>query len=114
MEKAPGRLLLQDKWEEMARYAYVSLRYIPKSERFTMGAEIRNSIWSGFRLIIRARNVKTRLSVLLTLDEEVKVLLSLFRVSFSLGIIPPKKYQILSEKLVEIGKMLGGWIKSCR
>jgi hypothetical protein len=29
-----------------------------------------------------------------------------------LGLLPMKKYEIVSEQLVEIGKMIGGWLKS--
>ena len=36
------------------------------------------------------------------------------RLSHNLGFLPRKKYEIWSEKVVEIGKMLGGWLKSVK
>jgi four helix bundle protein len=36
----------------------------------------------------------------------------LFRLTYELRIIDQKKYLLLEEKLQEIGKMLGGWIRS--
>jgi hypothetical protein len=108
-------LKIQQKWEDMAEYMYVLLRHIPKSERFTLGAEIRGSVWRGLKLIIRANNTrKDRLSVLHELDSEIKVLQSLIRTGSSLGIVPYKKYEVSSGLLVELGKMLGGWIKYIR
>ena len=38
----------------------------------------------------------------------------LFRLTFELKIIDQKKYIVLEEKLQEIGRMLGGWIKSLK
>ena len=55
---AYGALKIQQKWEDMIKYAYVALRQLPKSERFTLGAEIRAGLWSGFRLIIRANAIR--------------------------------------------------------
>ena len=34
------------------------------------------------------------------------------RLSHDLGFLPLKKYEVWSEKVVEIGKMLGGWLKT--
>lgn len=38
----------------------------------------------------------------------------LLRISFETACIDSKKYQRLAAYLVEIGKMLGGWIKSTK
>jgi len=106
------KLQIYQKWEDMAGYAYVMLRHIPKSERFTLGSEIRSSIWRGLKLIIKANYVYNKRAPLQELDMELKTLLALIRVAYELRIIPTKKYEELSAKLIEIGKMLGGWIKS--
>ncbi|MBW2123229.1 MAG: diversity-generating retroelement protein Avd [Deltaproteobacteria bacterium] len=98
----------------MAGYAYIALRHIPKSERFTLGAEIRSGLWKGLRLIVRANAAKSKLPLLYELDAEIQGLLALIRVARDLKIMPYKKYEILSGKLVELGKMLGGWIKYSR
>jgi len=109
-----AELKIQQKWEDMAQYAYVALRHIPKSERFTLGAEVRQSIWKGLRLIVRANTSRDKRKFLYELDAEIKTLQSLIRTAHSLQIIPDKKYRIWSEQLVELGRMLGGWIKSTK
>lgn len=45
-----GQLKIAQKWEDMAGYAYGALRQFPKSERFTIGAELRECLWKGFVL----------------------------------------------------------------
>lgn len=109
-----GSLKIQQKWEDMTAYAYVSLRQMPKSERFTLGAEIRSKIWAGFQLIIKANAARNKMPFLFELDVEIKTLLALIRVAHGMKIIPFKQYGRLSELLVEIGKMLGGWMKYSR
>ncbi|HAY23406.1 MAG TPA: diversity-generating retroelement protein Avd [Desulfobacterales bacterium] len=100
-----GQLKIAQKWEDMAVYAYGALRQFPKSERFTLGAELRECLWKGLKLIVKANN---------ELDSEIKTMLALLRVAHGLNIIPPKKYELWAGMLVEIGKMLGGWLKYCR
>jgi hypothetical protein len=106
------QLKIQQKWEDMSRYAYVLLRSIPKSERFTLGAEIRDTIWKGSRLISRAAYARNRIPLLLELDAEAKVFQAMIRMGHGLKIVSDKQYRILSEMLTEIGKMVGGWIRS--
>jgi len=108
---AVAELKIQQKWEDMAEYAYVALRHVPKSERFTLGAEIRQCLWRGLRLIVRANASRDKRRYLFELDAEVKTLQALVRTAHKLAILPAKKYRIWSEMLVELGKMLGGWIK---
>lgn len=48
------------------------------------------------------------------MDVELMKLRVYLRLSFRLGFLPSKKYEVWSEKLIEIGKMLGGWIKSVK
>lgn len=46
------------------------------------------------------------------LDVEKEKLLAYLRLAHTLGFLPIKKYEIWCEKAVEIGKMLGGWLKT--
>lgn len=65
-------------------------------------------------LIIRAGDLPKRekLPLLKQASLKVDVLKILFRLLRDLKIIDNKKYLMLEEFLQEIGKMLGGWIKS--
>ena len=107
-------LNIQQKWEDMAQYAYVALRHIPKSERFSLGSELRQCIWKGLRLIVMANSSRDKRRLLFELDAELKTLQALVRTAQSIEILPYQKYKIWSGLLVEIGCMLGGWIKHCK
>ena len=45
-ESVERGLILQQKWEDLSEYVFASiLRDMPKSERFTLGADMRGLIW---------------------------------------------------------------------
>jgi len=107
-------LKILDKAYEATRYAYIALNYFPKSEKFTLAADIRNGFYKVIELIIIANKKHSKLHELFQLDVHLFGLQYKVRLAKDLGFIPFKKYEILSGKLTEIGKMLGGWIKSIR
>lgn len=107
-----NQLKIYQKYYDMLQYLYIALRQFPKSEKFTLAAQIKNSAIKGFRTIIHANKSKNKISKLFELDIELEVLKNLTRLSKDLGFMPLRKYEILSNQLVEIGKMLGGWIKA--
>lgn len=113
-ESAPGSLILQQKWEDLTVYLFSCvLRDMPKSERFTLGADIRAVVWEVeaalVQLSLRAGN---RWALLNTVDVKAKVLLSMVRLGIRVQAIPEKRYEPLSARLVEIGRIVGGLKKT--
>jgi hypothetical protein len=97
---------------QMIGYGHIALRQFPKKETHVLGAEIRTSMLRVHRLIITVSKRFHKKTTLTELDIEVTVLQRLVRLAKELMYIDIKKYQIWSAFIVEIGKMLGGWIKS--
>lgn len=93
-------------------YGYQALKQFPKHETHVMGAEIRNTMISLLRLIITAFKRYHKKTTLTDLDIELSLLKRHVRLAKDLRYIDLKKYKIWSDKLVEIGKMLGGWIRA--
>ena len=104
--------MIKRKIEDAIAYAFQALTHFPKSERFTSAAEIRALFLRILSLTVRANKTRRRLPLLYDIDVELDVLRSLVRVSQSMGYLPFKKYEQISLHLAEIGRMLGGWIKS--
>jgi len=52
-----------------------------------------------------------KLPILIDIDTELEVFRSFVRLSFQLKFVSMKKYEILSRKINEVGRLLGGWIK---
>jgi len=107
-------LIVKQKTEDMIAYGYVALRQFPKAERHVLSQEVRQSMWRLLRLIIVCHRKYYKKTTLQDLDVELDVLRAQLRLAQSLGYLPMTKYEIWSKHLCEIGRMIGGWIKSTR
>lgn len=106
-------LILQQKWEDLAAYVFAHvLRDMNKSDRFTLGADMRALIWQVEAALVQvALRHGDRRQQLYLVDAKAKILLAMVRLGIRLGSIPEKRYEQVSAKLVEIGKIVGGLIK---
>lgn len=105
-------LKILQKTQDMIEYGYVALRQYPKSERHTLAAETKRSMYELLRLIIRANKRYYKKTTLQDIDIELDNLRYLLRLANNLGFLPFKKYENWSRGVNEIGKMLGGWLKA--
>lgn len=97
---------------DMMVYAYGALSQYPKSEKFALVTDIKRSMDTLLSRCIEAQKKYYKKTTLQDMDVEVMKLRAYIRLSKSLGYLPMKKYEIWAGMLVEIGKMLGGWLKS--
>lgn len=107
-------LKILQKTYDMILYGYIALVQFPKSEKHVLSAEIRNSMYKVLELIIVTNKKYYKKTTLQELDVEVEKLRLLIRLSKDLKFLPAKKYEVWSRFLVEIGRMIGGWIKSSK
>ena len=87
-----------------------------KDSRYTIGAKIDNLFLDTIENTIKAGNSDKLEKQIFLKQSSVKLdLLKFFlQISWEIKCLDDKKYIKLSEKLNEIGKMLGGWIKSLK
>ncbi len=89
---------------------------MPKKDKYTLGEKTQRATLDLIELLIEAgyqekfkkRAILDRAAVKLDL---IKLIV---RLGQDLKAIPTNKYLSLEEKLQEIGRMLGGWIKSLK
>lgn len=98
----------------MILYAYPALAQYPRSEKHTLAASIKHTMDDMAKLIIRANKEQRKLEWLRQLDASLELLRTQVRLSHDLGFLPNKRYEVWSGHLAEIGKMLGGWIRSTK
>ncbi len=99
---------------DMIIYGNVCLKEFPKHEKHVMAASIRSSMHRLLELIVRANKKYHKKTTLQDIDVELELLRTYIRVAADPKIkyLPIKKYENWSKLLNEIGRMLGGWIKS--
>lgn len=105
-------LKILQKTFDMMEYAYLALAQYPKGERFALCADIKRCMDTILERIIEANKKYYKKTTLQELDVEIEKLRAYIRLSYKLGFLPLKKYDVWSGMVDEMGRMLGGWIKS--
>ena len=107
-------LAIQQKVEDMILYGNQALLGFPRAERYALAADIRQSMYTLYRLIIAANKKYYKKTTLQDADVELAALRGFIRLAANrdLRYISMHKYEVWSKKLDEIGRMLGGWIKA--
>lgn len=108
------KLAVQQKWEDLADYLYSCvLRDMPKSERFTLGADIRTCVWAVHAALVKlSLRLGSRSSLLDFADAQAKSLASMISLGIRIGAIPSRRQEPVAMKLEEIGRMIGGLKKA--
>lgn len=108
----PNELIILQKVEDMATYAYHCIEQFPKSHKFTLGERLQILLEEIMVLIITCNKRYHKKTTLQDLDIRLDTLRSFVRIAKSLKVLPFHKYEHWSELNDEIGRLLGGWIKS--
>ena len=109
-------LKIYQKYLELIYYSNDIVRKYPKSERFSLVNEIKNSLYVGLRNLmyaIKSYNKQDKLKYLNEFDINLNLLKVLVRLSYKYQFITMQNYQSWSNLLTDICNMLGGWITSC-
>ena len=100
---------------DLYREVYLAVEKMPKKDKYSLGQKIEQSNLDLIELLIGAGSNKTK--KLLYLEKaaiKLDLLKLLIRLAEEIKAIPTKKYLHLQEIIQEIGKMLGGWIRSTK
>jgi four helix bundle protein len=97
------------------RELYLTVEKMPKKDKYTIGQRLSNTTLDLLEILIAASNTKPEKSAFLN-NASVKLdfLKIIIRLAEEIRALDQKKYLKLEGNLQEIGKMLGGWIRSTR
>jgi len=87
---------------------------IPRSKRYSLGGKIENIILNMLEITVTANMRKERKDLLNSISENLESLRILFRAMKDLKYININSYEYGSKELTELGKILGGWIKTAK
>ena len=109
---AKEEFLLLRKVQDMMIYGYPILSRFPKVEKFSLAADIRSCMDQLLELTITEEKKYTKKTTLENMDICNEKLQIYLRTAMELKYISVHSYGVWIAKLVEIGKMIGGLIKS--
>lgn len=85
----------------------------PKNERFRMAKRLEDSAFKFYELLIETtRTTKRKRQFLIKADIELEKLRLFVRMSQQKKLTSHSQYRFISGALIEIGKLLGGWLKT--
>jgi len=83
----------------------------PKSQRFVLAKRVQDTILDLYELIVRARRVADRGTVLFQADLKLEQWRLYWRLCQDLKFITPGQYEHGARMVDEVGRLLGAWIK---
>lgn len=97
---------------EHIRWFAGKINKYPRKYKFSIGDRLTNNQLDILELLIEARyQARKRPQALRRANIQLEKLRYLIRLSRDLQCISSREYSFASEKLLEIGKMVGGWEK---
>ena len=91
-----------------------SLPSFPKTQRYTLGQRIEQTILDLLELLFSIPLAANRLTLLKRMSVKTDLLKTLLRLAKDTRSLPTGRYLELQAILQEIGKMLGGWIRATK
>jgi four helix bundle protein len=107
-------LKIKQKCEDMIKYGYIALRQFPKSEKFSLAQDIKRTMFGLLEQIIRANRSRDKRETIYAIDTELEILRTQVRLAMELQFLPFAKYEVWGGNLAELGRMIGGWVKSIK
>lgn len=119
---------LNRKFVEFAKLMNVYLNHFPKHEKYGLAQQIRNCAYDMYALLIEAQKRYHKKTTLTQLDVKHEQLRMMVNLAHDLGYFAfrsgeavedadrgaAKRFMALSRMVDELGRMIGGWIKSER
>ena len=101
---------------EVSLWLFRKINSFPKKQRFVLGQQIQNTSLEILKEIIRGNNEKDaaeKLRHLKEINTQLEILRSLLQLSCELKFMNAKSLGFIVSQIDEVGRMLGGWMKSC-
>jgi hypothetical protein len=111
MNQEDQEMLVIKKGYDFSKWLLHHTGKFPKSYRFSIAAKLENGILDFIEMTTVANMRRDKLPLLKRADEALARIRLLFRLSYEMQFITLKSYEFGSLQLVELGKLLGGWIK---
>jgi hypothetical protein len=95
---------------------YEYTKAFPKSDKYALGEKTKTILLDMLEMLIEAEAAKREWKelVLEKVSNKLGVLKLMFRLANETKILDSKKYLAMTGQSLEIGRMLGGWLKSVK
>jgi len=95
----------------MFKILHYYITVFPRSERYSLGQKMKDVNINFLEQIIRANNSRNKKPYLEEACQLLEILRIYTRLCHDLKLMSLKRYEIVSQKIDEVGRMLGGWMR---
>lgn len=99
---------------DLLKHTLPMLEGLPRSQKFTLGDRIQNHISDVLEMIIEAYYLPApeKRPILMRVNLRLEILRHFFRLAYERGHYNSLRYKDFSERINEIGRSVGAWIKT--
>jgi hypothetical protein len=102
------------KWYKTLDWILDTVEKYPKNVRFTISGKIVELSILVMEKIIEAIYSKEKKYILQEINLYIEKLRVFFRISYDRKYISANQFEFICTEIEETGKMIGGWMKSCK
>jgi len=106
-------LIIYQKHYDLTLYAFPIINKYPRDMRFTLGQQTHDCLLDIAKLIVKANRERNKMKSLWEIDGKIEELRLLTRLAKDMRMLSVKQYGLIHERVNEIGRLLGGWMKTC-
>lgn len=112
----PSKETLVVKGYDLLKHTLPMLNRLPRSQKFTLGDRLQNHLSDVMEGLIEAYYLPTaeKKAVLQKVNVRLEMLRHYYRLAYESGFYSSLVLKDYAERVDEIGRMVGGWIKSLR
>jgi hypothetical protein len=100
------------KLQDLLVYLIPQLNKFPRDQKFVLGDRIETKLLDVQEFCLRAYYSREKRGHLLEANLQLEVARHLVRLANALKLFSNHTYGVLAEKMDEVGRMIGGWLKS--
>ena len=104
--------LIERRCKDLCLYLDVLTRNMPRYEKYVLSAKMREIGYLCLELAIAANKKQHKKTDLTRFNVQHEFLRQLLNLAVEAQHIEPRRHRIAYEKLDEVGKLLGGWLRS--
>lgn len=95
---------------------HIRILKFPKPTRYSLGMRIENTILEVTELLYLAQSKQgaSRILILNKADVSLKMFTAHLRLAYKTESLSDSGFALLSEQVVEVGRMIGGWLKETK
>jgi hypothetical protein len=114
LREASEELLVIDKVYDLVLWSCRHAARFPRSHRFTLGERMEIRLYDLLEILLRAKYKREKSALLQQANLELELLRFQFRLAKDLQCLNLKSFEHGVRSLDEVGRMVGGWLKSLR